>query len=269
MQVARTLVTAALAATLAVGLAAPAAVAGPAQPDRRATYKPTLKAGAAKVVSAHRVLLSGTVRPARKGGTVVVQTRLSGSQKWIKVARLKMTRKGAFSFRDKPHKIGLRYYRVVVPKSKGVKAGKSASVKVTVYAWKDLLKVTPRSQEYTYQGSGSIDGTTYDGIYGTWDYGNAGIYDWNLSRDCWKIRGRFGNSDASDALAVAHVSLEADGKAVYAKSFGLTTSEVRTISILGAFRVAFRWTSTNPDGTPEDQSGASAVLAAPEVLCAS
>ena len=36
----------------------------------------------------------------------------------------------------------------------------------------------------------------------------------------------------------------------------------------GAFRVAFTWTSTNPDGTVEDQSGASAVIANARVYCA-
>ncbi len=64
------------------------------------------------------------------------------------------------------------------------------------------------------------------------------------------------------------MTLVADGETLYTKTFALAQSEVKTFDITGVFRLGFHWTSSNPDGTVEDQSGASAALAEPEVLCA-
>ena len=82
------------------------------------------------------------------------------------------------------------------------------------------------------------------------------------------MRARYGNSDESDDLATATVTLVADGATLYTKSFALAASEERTFDITGVFRLGFNWTSSNPGGTPDDQSGAAATFVEPEVLCA-
>ena len=63
------------------------------------------------------------------------------------------------------------------------------------------------------------------------------------------------------------MELVVGGTPVYSESFGLTESFAEVFDISTAFRVAFTWTSSNVSETPEDQTGAEAVMAVPQVRC--
>ena len=261
---------ASLAAVLVAGLVTPTTATGAPSERRAAAFKPTLKADSAQVVAGRRLVLSGKVKPARPGETVVLQKRVGDKKKWVVEARLRMSRTGSFTYRDKPNAPGVRHYRVVVPKVGRVKAGVSKQVKVTVYRWQRLEWKDRRTAEATYYGTKNltIDGKKFDYALSGSTYYNEGFIDWNLGRECLKVRARYGNGDDSDDLAVAHISMDADGESIYTKSFALTESEQRTLDIAGVFRLGFHWTSTNPEGTPQDQGGAAAAFVEPEVLCA-
>lgn len=259
-----------LVVSLAGGLAAPAAVAAPSHERRAVVAKATLTANRATVLSRQPVVLSGKVKPAKKGTVVVLQKLVRDTKKWETEVRLKTGRGGAFRYVDKPARGGVRRYRVVVPKTAKVKQGVSKPVKVTVYRWQSLAAVKVRAQTATsVVDQVMINAVRYGpGLVGYREYYREGFYDWNLNRACRELRTRIGNSDDSDTRAIANVSLVADGVPAYARSFGLAESEAITVDLTGILRLAFRWSSTNPDGTPENQTGASATLAEPQVLCA-
>src|SRR6478752_1865846 len=154
---------AALAAALTAGLTVPAASAGHAPVARKAAYKPTLKASSPTVEATKKLVLSGKVKPATKGTKVVLEKRIGDSKKWSTEAKLKVSKKGTYTYIDRPRRAGVRYYRVVVPKVGKVKAGKSKPVKVTVAAWQSLANLPFRKAEFTgvlWNGA-TIAGTSY------------------------------------------------------------------------------------------------------------
>jgi len=265
---------AALAAALTAGLTVPAASAasaGNAPLARKAAYKPTLKASSPTVEATKKLVLSGKVKPATKGTKVVLEKRIGDSKKWSTEAKLKVSKKGTFTYSDKPKTVGIRYYRVVAPKVGKVKAGKSKPVKVTVMAWRSLVKTQFRQTEATTGTYGAkIAGKLYEpAIVGVAGFAQ-GYGDWNLDSTCTTLRMRIGTGDVGDTNATSHIVL-ADalkGTTLFDKSFALTQSEPATFDITGVFRLSFTWTS-NVAGSAAPQAGAQPVLAQPELLCAS
>jgi hypothetical protein len=249
-------------------LAAPAQ-SDPAAPARARAYAPTLKASTNQVVVKHKLELSGRVRPATRGGTVIIQKRI-GDRKWSEETRTTMNGRGRFSYLDRPTTPGPRRYRAVVPAHGRHAKGVSDPVTVTVYRWVDLTTLRTRASDATIHPTegAEIDGVTYSPAWVGARWAQDGFVDWNLDRACLTLRARYGNSDESDATATANISVVTAGDAIYTGSFGLTESERKVLDISGAFRVGFEWTSSNTAGTPEDQRGAAAVMAEPEALCA-
>lgn len=271
MNLASKLGVAALAAALTAGLSVPAASASHAPAERKAAYKPTLKANKPTVEVTKKLVLSGKVKPATKGTKVVLEKRIGDSKKWSTEAKLKTTKKGTYTYTDKPKTVGVRYYRVVAPKVGKVKAGKSKPVKVTVMSWRALSNTAFRQTESTTVTFGAtIAGKPYSpAIVG--ETGAAqGYADWNLDSTCTTLRVRIGNGDLSDTNATSQIVL-ADaikGTTLFNKSFALTQSEPATFDIKGVFRLSFTWTSTVSGGAVP-QAGAQPLLAQPELLCAS
>lgn len=160
---------------------------------------------------------------------VVLQKRIGDSKKWSTEAKLKTSKKGAFSYTDKPKNPGVRYYRVVVPKAGRVKAGKSKPVKVTVLAWRSLTNTQFRQSESTAVSYGvSIAGTPYSPAIAPQAGAAQGHADWNLDPSCTTLRVRVGNGDQSEANATGQIVLTdaLKGTTLVSKSFGLTQSEV-------------------------------------------
>ncbi len=257
------LVLAALTASLLPGVASQ-----PASAAAKPPFSITLNANRTTTPVGGTVTVGGYVRPAKRGLAVILQKRGQGKTEWVLDERGTMSATGRYSFSVKPSTVGLRYYRVVVPASATRRTTASRAAAVTVYRWRNLNTVPTRSTRGTYADSAvDINGVTYNRAFRGQSYYQEGLVDWNLGRDCTRLRGRVGNSDESDALAQANITLTTDGNSVYQRSFGLTQSAVVNVNIAGAFRLAFTWSSTNPDGTVEDQSGASAVLVEAQVYC--
>ncbi|MDO9457481.1 hypothetical protein [Nocardioides sp.] len=257
-------------ASLTTGVSATAADA----PDRSAVasaragkYTATIKASRVSLDVGERLVLSGKVAPAKRGTVVKLQKRLEG-RTWVAEATLRTTASGAYSYNDRPTTAGKRTYRVVVPATPGRAKGTSKPVAVTLFRWQDLTLVKSRAGSATrVTTSIAVNGATYArGLAGYTSY-DEGFVDWNFARRCTSLRARFGNGDESADTATANIQLVVDGTPVFTDSFGLTESTVQTINVTNAFRVAFKWTSSNVTGTPENQSGAEAVMAVPLVRC--
>lgn len=258
-----------LAVVLAAGVAMPVATAEPRRGERRAAFEPTLEASSDQVVARRPFVLRGSVAPAGRGTTVILQKRVR-NKRWVDEARLRTRANGIFRYRDRPHVAGVRTYRVVVPAAAGVARGVSDPVTITVYKWQSLTKVQPRSSLNTWPDSGSIGGEPYERVFRGNPNVNSteGFIDWNLGRKCLSLRATVGNGDLSETNAVATITLAGDTTALYTRSFSLTESETGTFDLTGVIRLAFSWTASNPTGGAAAPGGAQAMLAEPEVLCA-
>lgn len=256
------LVVSLLAAGLLAVVSASSAEAAPRPP-----FSVTIKINQARGEVGKPLTVTGTVRPAKRGLPVTLQKRVNDGN-WAVEARGTLSATGTYRFVTRPSVAGVRRFRVVVAATPTRRQTISRVVTTQVYRWIDLTKFPVRTNSYTYAQTATINSVTYGNSYVGYRAYQGGLVDWNFSRQCLYLQGRMGNSDQSDALATANINLTKDGTSFYNKTFGLTESEVRTFNVAGAFRVAFTWTSTNPDGTPENQSGASPVLAAGRVYCA-
>lgn len=99
------------------------------------------------------------------------------------------------------------------------------------------------------------------------EWEDEGSIDYNLNRGCKLIEARYGLDDSSETTATGTVELEADAVSRYHGTFVLTESQFARHNVTGVFRITIRWTSTNTEGTPEDQSGAHVAVGSPRVLC--
>jgi hypothetical protein len=257
-----TTAAAVIAVVLATGATGPIAQATP-DAERRAAFKATLNASKTEVISGKRLILTGMVKPARKGTRVVLQKRTG--DKWLVEARLKTNARGVFRYTDKPHAAGIRKYRVVVPAAGRTHRGVSKPVTVGVYAWKSLSRMQERSADNTLnRGTVTFAGTPYyPGFVGV--SGTSGSIEWNVFRKCIRLTARFGNNDDADTGSTANVSVLEDGMSGFAKSYGLAQSSIQTVDIRGAFRIAFAWTGSS-GGVPT--TGSYPTMAEPKVLCA-
>jgi hypothetical protein len=96
---------------------------------------------------------------------------------------------------------------------------------------------------------------------------DAGTIAYNVNRACKRFEGRVGLSDTSALTATGEVKLLGDTTNLYTGSFGLTQSAPVGLDLTGVFRITLDWTSTNTEGTPEDQSGAVIAVGSPRLLC--
>ncbi|MCW2815278.1 MAG: hypothetical protein JWN84_2733 [Nocardioides sp.] len=260
----------ALATTSAGGVATSSAAPsadGSAARAQAGAWSATIKISRSVSDVNERITLSGRVAPARRGTVVKLQKRLAGKS-WVAEATLRTTGTGAWSYNDTPGTAGKRSYRVVVPATSTRTKGTSPAVGLTLYRWQDLTTVAARAA----QGTGvsttvKINGTAYARGLSGYSYSDEGFVDWNFARRCTSLKARFGNGDNSADTATANVQLVVDGTPLYTESFGLTESAAKTFDVTSAFRVAFKWTSSNVTGTPEDQSGAQPVMVSPLVRC--
>lgn len=254
-----------LLCTLAAVLSAPAqgSLARPA-----GAFSARLAISTSSIDVTKPVVLSGTVKPAARGIVVKLQKRLEGKERWVNEATVKTKADGRFSYTDKPTTAGKRSYRVIVPATANRDQGVSKSVGLTVFRWQDLTKVKVRDASATGVELGaSIGGTTYPRSWVGGTYANGGFVDWNFAKRCTGLKARFGNGDESDDNATASVELVIDGVSAYAETFGLTEKTDKVFDVTGAFRVAFKWSSDNPDVSPPNRSGAQAMMASPLVRC--
>lgn len=222
----------------------------------------------ATVVQGGRVVVSGTVRSGERGDRVTVQVRYAGGR-WQRTELTdRLDRHGRFAISDKIGSSRTRAYRVVKPGGDGRKAGRSKPVRVTVYSWRNLSSFTRVTRQNTWdQADVKINSVAYPSSVVADSQAAAGSIAYNLERRCRRLETRVGVADTSAETATGRASLKLDGTEGFTGSYTLTRSTPVVLSVKGAFRLTFDWSSTDPAGPPEDQSGAHVALGSPRVLC--
>lgn len=261
--------TAALTLLAGLGVAATTSTSQAGEKAPRATrYEVTATVSSTEPEQGDKIKIRGSVTPGAKGAKVVLQKRYGTSGKWKKADTDTLNGKGHFKFKDEVDSVRFRQYRVVKPAEDGIKAGRSKKLGVTVYGWRALTTLNPVATNGTGETSSvTINATAYEqSIVGN-SFGNSGSIAYNINRGCKRFEGRVGLSDSSALTASGHIKLMGDTTALYDNSFGLTQSAAVALDLTGVFRITVDWTSSNTEGTPENQSGAIIAVGAPRVLC--
>lgn len=253
------------AATAADGPPAASAASAKAKPQ---AYAVTLKAKDDQPLVGKTFVLKGTVKPAAPKQKVVLQKRFDEDGKWKTEATTKLGNKSKFEFEVEATSPKAREYRVVKAKDAKRAKGVSPAVTVTVFGWQSLADLSSRTSENLWTGTATIVGEDFEkSLVGTLS-ASAGERDYNINRDCLRLRTTVGAGDDSDETATATISVVADGTSRYTDTFGLTESAPVTLSLEGVFRLGFEYVVANPESEdPAKPTGAVAVVGTPEVLC--
>ncbi|WP_162602373.1 hypothetical protein [Nocardioides daejeonensis] len=259
-----------LAAPILVS-AGPAATAPPGAPaQERAKPALTLKVDKSDVNLGKKITFKGKVKPAKvaKGDTVALQKRI-GTRAWKTEATTKVTKKGAFAFKDKPTTATARTYRAVIKKTKKHGTITSPKVAVAVNAWEDFTtfsKGRVASTDYRWRNtSAKVDNVAYPGsmlssrFYS--DYVTT-VGEFNLYRQCRKLEGRVGLDDESATGATGQVRITLDGAVAYTRDLSalFTTAKVNlSLRNVQRMRVELSRTDTTVDARP--------ALLSPRFLC--
>ncbi len=247
------------------------AQAGPAQAvaaAKPARYDVTATVSNAEPVQGDKIKIKGSVAPGERGAKVVLQKRYGTSGKWKKADTDTLNGKGRFKFKEKVDSVRFRQYRVVKPAGAKIKSGRSGKLAVTVFGWRELTSLAPIAVDGTGEtGSVTINGTAYKQSIAGNSYGNSGSIAYNINRACKRFEGRVGLSDSSALTATGEIRLLGDTTTLFTNSFGLTQSTPVGLDLAGVFRITVGWTSSNTEGTPEDQSGAVIAVGSPRLLC--
>ena len=244
------------------------APAGAGEADRAVKrFDVTATVSNAEPTQGGKVRIRGKVNPARPGLVVKLQRRYGTSGGWKTTDTDELNNRSRYKFVDEVNSVWFRQYRVVKPKSGNRKTGKSPKVGVTVYGWRKLTSLSPAASDAMREvDSVTMNAVDYPDSLRAW-YGDEGSIDYNLNRGCKTIEGRYGIGDISETTATGTVALEADSVSKYSNSFMLAQSQFARHDVRGVFRITIRWSSSNTDGTPEDQSGAWVAVGTPRVLC--
>ena len=256
-------VASAAVVSMALLATAPAVSAGASQaPDARkaATYKVIAKINKSDVVAKEdTVKIRGRVKPKAAGQKVTLQQRREGRKKWVKSGTAKIKKNGTFVLKDKPSVAGVRYYRVLKPAAKGIKAGKSKELQLNVWGWQRLAYRAPGA-------NAGVDLNTYT-LIGTDGYsasvvqktpGTAGFVEYTLGKKCRTLRATYALTDDSTSGATGTVAVTVDGvlRDTHALTTGTIVTDFETV-VTNAFRIRFDLTS----------AAGKAAIGSPEVLC--
>ena len=244
-----------------------AAPSAGADSERAGKFTVTARVNTVEPMKGDRVKIRGEVTPASPGDVVKLQLRYGTSGEWKTKDTDELNNKSKYKFVDKVKTVRFRQYRVVKPASSNRRTGISPKLGVTVFGWRDLTSLTPATVSSMYETSSvTMNAVTYrDSLISA--YGNGGSIDYNLNRACKTIEGTFGLDDTSAATSTGTAELRADSEPRYTGAFTLTQSQFVSRDVTGVFRITVLWSSTNTEGTPENQSGARVAVGSPRVLC--
>lgn len=239
-----------------------------AEAAKAAKYEVTATVSSIEPEQGEKIKIRGSVTPGEAGAKVVLEKRYGTSGKWKKADTDTLSRKGKFKFTEKVNSVRFRQYRVRKPADDAVKAGISKKLGVTVYGWRELTSLNPVAADGTFEtGSVTINATAYEQSVVGNSTSNSGSIAYNVNRACKRLEGRVGLSDSSALTATGQVTLLGDTTALYTNSFSLTQSAPVGLDLAGVFRITVDWTSSNTEGTPENQSGAIVAVGSPRLLC--
>lgn len=235
-------------------------VTAPAQADSAARPRAevTIKVSDTTPEVGDKVRIKGTVDPAARGGTVLLQVRYENRKAWKTIGRDRLNGKGRYALKDKVGSVRERDYRVVAPAASGRPRSVSDRVAVTVFGWRSLTSIKAAN----YDGIGTVKEAKINAIAypnSLVDTGYNAVttrsIGYNLDRDCTQLRGVIGLSDTSPVNGSATVAVAGDGVTKVSQSFALTQGAPVAVDVTGVFRLTVSSTPTHGGlgafGTPE------------------
>lgn len=252
--------------TLAGTTASEAGTGG--SPGQAATFEVTATVNNTEPEQGDTITIRGSVTPGKAGAVVVLQKRYGTTGAWKMAGTDTLNGKGRFTFKARAGRVGFRHYRVVKHADGTAGAGRSPNLGVTVYGWRELTSLTPAGAIATSEtDSALIKGISYPQSLIGYASGTGGVTSYPLNRDCKRFEGQVGLSDTSAATSIGDITLKRRTTTLYANSFGLTESEAVVLDLTGVHMLSVWWSSTDTEGTPEDESGAVIAVGIPRVLC--
>lgn len=235
------------AGAMALGIAAlPVTVAHAGSP-----WIVGIKASSTTVTAGHKVFFTGTVWPkaAAAGDKVLLQEKFKPGKPWVTQRKATIGGKGKYALWDRPSVNTRHAYRVVMPATKRHHRGVSATIKVAVYSWQYLSKLSWSNNYGVRQGTVDINGKSYKhSVFASYTYGHP-YREYNLDHKCTKVRATFGISDDSTTGGQATVGVLSDGTNVYSHTFDLGEKQQKTIAIAKPLKLRLESTSTGGGST--------------------
>lgn len=255
-----------VAAALAVSMTSPAtgAHAQSASARQATPFEVTARASTSELVLGRKLTITGRVSPKSAGKTVDLQKKI-GDKPWKVEDTTTLSRRGKYSFTDEPTTIQARKYRVVKAASKRHDRGVSNVLPVTMYRWHYVVDLDSRDSQAMFTKTLTIDTVEFTkSLYGSaWEAGGefTGFRDYNLARECIRLKSTYGMSDDADTDSSARLDVVADGTNLYSATFALLESDRRTLDLHGVFRLSFEFESLT-------EHHAEPAVASARVLCA-
>ncbi|WP_107767780.1 hypothetical protein [Nocardioides terrigena] len=260
-----TLVSLAAAAVMVAGpLALTTTTAQAADTAERRAAAYTVKAKVNKdvvTVGEDVVKVRGKVTPRAAGAKVVLQQRLDGKTKWAVSTKAKVKRNGTFLLKDEPSVAGTREYRVLKPKSQGIRKGTSKVLSVEVYRWESLSgQPAGANANISAYGTARIGTKVYSPSLMATNPSASGYVEYTLGRLCTDLRTTYALDDSSESGSTGAVKLLVDG--VTKVDQGLVVGQVveSTTDLTDAFRLRYELASS---ATPVGRT----VVGTPEIRC--
>ncbi|MBC9227606.1 hypothetical protein GL325_14855 [Aeromicrobium sp. 636] len=160
-----------IAVAAAVGLIVSLAPTASAEAAKKPTYKVSIKLSTTKADVGQTVKVSGKVRgPKAAKKRLAVQVKV-GAGKWRTVKKVRTTKKRGYATRIKVSTAGAHAVRVVAPKSKRARAGKSTARRYVGWRWLDLTQqpIDAEANAVT-TGPATVAGRTYPKAWLVWQY---------------------------------------------------------------------------------------------------
>ena len=268
-----TLVSLAAAAVMVAGplaLTTTTAQAADTTERRAAAYTVTAKVNKDVVTVGEDVVkVRGKVTPRAAGAKVVLQQRLDGKTTWAVSTKAKVKRNGTFLLKDEPSVAGTREYRVLKPKSQGIRKGTSKVLSVDVYRWEMLAgQAAGANANISAFGTARIGTKVYSPSLMADQPRRPGYVEYTLGRLCTDLRTTYALDDSSESGSTGAVKLLVDG--VTKVDQGLVVGQVveSTTDLTDAFRLRYelaprprRW--AGPSSAPRRSAARSSHVARP------
>jgi hypothetical protein len=245
-----------IAATLVPADAAPTLHARPSA--KAGSFTVTAGVNKTEPLVGSKVKIRGSVKPAAPGSRVTLQVRYQDQKAWKSIDSATLSGASRYKFKDKVNSVRERKYRVLKPAGPNRNAGRSPSVKVTVFGWRDLTSLSPVTALYFVEsGTTLINGNSYLSSITGAGTGNGSIA-YNLNRDCTRLDAVYGLGDSSPSGGSTTITLTANGVQKHTGAYALAQAQRVVTDVTGIFRIEF---------TSAPQNGGVPAIGTPKVLC--
>lgn len=199
--------------------------------------------------------------PRAAGNKVLLQQRPGGRKPWSVSTRARIKRNGTYRLTDKPSVLGTHQYRVVKPRSGGVRRGTSRVLEVRVYAWQKLAQ-RPRGtfENIAVSSTAVIGNQPYAFSFQPFTRGAPSYVEYPLGGLCTGLRTKYTMHDSAAPGSSSRITLALDGVTKVDQVLVKGQVVESTTDLTGALQLRYDlFSSADPASYP--------VVVIPEVRC--